>query len=94
MGLQQSILGAPPKRLGHGHPRLIVAEHPSASLPRPGVEAFARDLARVVTTRQAALLAVSADREFIRALGGQALTLDPKTGTMSKPGLLARLGLG
>ena len=44
--------------------------------------------------RQAALLAVSADREFIRALGGQALTLDPKTGTLSKPGLLARLGLG
>jgi len=75
-------------------PRLIVAEHPSASLPRPAVEAFARDLARIVTARQAALLALSADREFIRALGGQALTLDPKNGAVSKPGLLARLGLG
>jgi ABC-type transporter Mla maintaining outer membrane lipid asymmetry ATPase subunit MlaF len=75
-------------------PRLIVAEHPSASLPRPGVEAFARDLARVVTARQAALLAVSADRDFIRALGGLALTHDPKSGALSKPGLLARFGLG
>lgn len=75
-------------------PRLIVAEHPSASLPRPGVETFARDLARIVTARQAALLAVSADREFVRALGGLALTLDPKNGTLSKPGLLARFGLG
>jgi ABC-type transporter Mla maintaining outer membrane lipid asymmetry ATPase subunit MlaF len=75
-------------------PRLLVAEHPSATLPREGVQAFARDLARVVTARGAALLAISADREFTKALGGQALTLDPKNGALSRPGLLARLGLG
>jgi len=75
-------------------PRLLVAEHPSATLPREDVEAFARDLARVVTARGAALLAISADREFPNALGGQALTLDPKTAVLSRPGLLARLGLG
>ncbi len=75
-------------------PRLLVAEHPSATLPREGVQAFARDLARVVTARGAALLAISADREFTKALGGQALTLDPKNGVLSRPGLLARLGLG
>ena len=75
-------------------PRLVVAEHPTASLPRDAVTAFARDLARVVAARGAALLAISADREFIRALGGTALTLDPKTGALSRPGLLARLGLG
>jgi ABC-type transporter Mla maintaining outer membrane lipid asymmetry ATPase subunit MlaF len=75
-------------------PRLVVAEHPSASLPRPGVVPFARDLARIVTTRGVSLLAISADREFSKALGGTALTLDPRSGVLSRPGLLARLGLG
>lgn len=75
-------------------PRLLVAEHPSATLPRPGVDRFARDLARIVTARRAALLAISADREFTRALGGRALTLDPKNGVLARPGILARLGLG
>jgi rhamnose transport system ATP-binding protein len=75
-------------------PRLVVAEHPSASLPRPAVAGFARDLARIVARRGAALLAISADREFTRALGGTALVLDPRTGRLGKAGLLARLGLG
>lgn len=75
-------------------PRLIVAEHPSASLPRESVAAFARDLARIVAAREAALLAISADRDFTRALGGTRLVLDPKTGTLAGPGLLERLGLG
>lgn len=75
-------------------PRLVVAEHPSASLPREAVAGFARDLARIVAARGAALLAISADRDFTRALGGTALVLDPSTGVLSRPGLLARLGLG
>jgi ABC-type lipoprotein export system ATPase subunit len=75
-------------------PRLVVAEHPTATLPRDTVAGFARDLARAVTARGAALLAISADRDFTRALGGTVLTLDPKTGVLSRPGLLARLGLG
>jgi ABC-type lipoprotein export system ATPase subunit len=75
-------------------PRLLVAEHPSADLPRQAVTAFARDLARIVTGRGIGLLAVSADREFTRALGGTALTLDPATGRVSRPGFLSRLGLG
>lgn len=75
-------------------PRLVVAEHPSAPLPRAAVPGFANDLARVVAARGATLLSLSADREFTRALGGTALTLDPRTGTLARPGLLARLGLG
>ncbi|MEZ5291812.1 MAG: hypothetical protein R2745_12060 [Vicinamibacterales bacterium] len=74
-------------------PSLIVAEHPSASLPRGEVAPFARDLARLVTARGAALLAVSADREFSAALGGTALRLNPATGEVSRGGLLERLGL-
>lgn len=75
-------------------PKLVVAEHPSASLPRHSVAGFARDLARIVAARGSALLAISADREFTRALGGTALILDPTTGVLARPGLLARLGLG
>lgn len=107
VGIARTVLDTPVReagpevvqrvRLGRAlalDPRLVVAEHPSASLPRPGVEGFARDLARIVSARGASLLAISADREFTRALGGTALTLDPKTGVLSRPGLLARLGLG
>ena len=75
-------------------PRLVVAEHPTASLPRQAVEPFARDLARIVAQRGAGLLAISADREFVRALGGTTLTLNLTTGALARPGLLARLGLG
>jgi ABC-type methionine transport system ATPase subunit len=75
-------------------PRLLVAEHASASLPRREVAGFARDLAAIAARRRLAVLAVSADREFVRALGGTALTLDPASGVLSRPGLLARLGLG
>lgn len=75
-------------------PKLIVAEHPTATLPRAAVPAFARDLARIVSARRAALLAISADQEFARALGGTRLVLDPRTGELAPPGLLARLGLG
>lgn len=100
--LEQRVRDAAPEvvqrvRLGRAvalNPRLVVAEHPSATLPRDAVPAFARDLARVVAGRQAALLSISADREFTKVLGGLTLTLDPKTGTLSRPGLLARLGLG
>ena len=57
-------------------------------------QAFARDLARD-RGRGAApgCSAISADREFVRALGGTALTLDPTSGVLTRPGLLARLGL-
>ena len=60
----------------------------------PRAVAFARDLARVVAGRRPALLSISADREFTKALGGLALSHDPKTGALSRPGFLARLGLG
>jgi ABC-type sulfate/molybdate transport systems ATPase subunit len=74
-------------------PRLLVAEHPSAPLPREAVAPFARDLAAIAARRGLGVLAFSADREFTKALGGTALMLDPVTGTLSRPGLLARWGL-
>jgi ABC-type uncharacterized transport system ATPase subunit len=74
-------------------PRLLVAEHPSQTLPREAVAAFARDLAAIAARRGMAVLAVSADREFTRALGGTVLTLDAASGVLSRPGFLSRLGL-
>jgi ABC-type methionine transport system ATPase subunit len=74
-------------------PRLLIAEHPSATLPREEVAPFAGDLASIAARRNLGVLAVSMDQAFIRALGGTALTLDATTGALSKPGLLARLGL-
>ena len=75
-------------------PRLLVAEHPSASLPREAVARFARDLAAIAVRRGLGVLAVTADRDFVRALGGATFTLDPASGVLARPGLLARLGLG
>jgi hypothetical protein len=57
------------------------------------VAPFARDLAAIAVRRGLGVLAISADRDFVRALGGTALTLDPASGALARPGLLARLGL-
>lgn len=72
-------------------PSLVIAEHPSASLPRDAVAGFARDLARIAGSRRLTLVAISADRDFIKALGGTVLSVDPSSGVVSRPGLLERL---
>jgi predicted ABC-type transport system involved in lysophospholipase L1 biosynthesis ATPase subunit len=63
-------------------PRLLLAEHPSASLPREQVKAYAVDIARVARLRSTAVLALTADETFANALGGQVLTLEPATGVL------------
>jgi predicted ABC-type transport system involved in lysophospholipase L1 biosynthesis ATPase subunit len=88
--LQQSVRQSPPEvvarvRLARAlalDPIVLLAEHPSASLPREHVKAFAADLARVARDRQLAVLAVTADEAFATALGGQVLTHEPATGAV------------
>jgi putative ABC transport system ATP-binding protein len=63
-------------------PSVLLAEHPSATLPRAAVNAFASDLSRVARARQLAVLAMTADDAFARALGGQVLTHEPATGAL------------
>jgi len=63
-------------------PRVLLAEHPSASVPRPSVRAFAADLRRVTLERRIALVAVTADQDFAGALGGDRLVLEPATGRL------------
>jgi ABC-type lipoprotein export system ATPase subunit len=64
------------------NPAIVLMEHPSATLPRDTVKAFAADVRRVARTRNLAVLAVSADDAFVSGLGGQFLTLEPATGAL------------
>ena len=63
-------------------PRLLLAEHPSATLPRDTVARFATDLGRIARARSLAVLAITADEAFARPLGGQLLTHEPATGAL------------
>ncbi len=72
-------------------PKMLIAEHPSASLPRDVVAAFGADLARAAQSRGLALLAITADEVFARALGGTRLDLVAATGELRAPGILKKL---
>ncbi len=63
-------------------PRLVLAEHPSASLPRDAVDRVARDLARLAAARSLAVLAITADDQFAKALGGTVLRHDAASGEL------------
>ena len=72
-------------------PKLLVAEHPSSTLPRDAVAAFGADLVRVAKARGLALLVITADEVLAKAVGGQRLELVPATGELRPPGLLKKL---
>ncbi len=66
-------------------PSLLLAEHPTATLPRETVKAFAADLGQVARARRLAALVITADNAFADALGGRRLTLDPASGAFRAP---------
>lgn len=72
-------------------PALVLAEHPSATLPREAVSDFARDVSRVARTRGIGLVALSADKELIRALDATPLVVEPATGRVRKQSFWERL---
>src|SRR2546426_5313559 len=72
-------------RLGRAvalNPRLLLAEHPNASVPAADVTAFAVDYRQVVTRRGIASLTLTADRAFAAAVADEVLTLQPATGEL------------
>jgi ABC-type transporter Mla maintaining outer membrane lipid asymmetry ATPase subunit MlaF len=76
-------------RLGRAlalEPRVLLAEHPNASLAGKDVLAFAADLSRVVAGRQIASLVITADQAFARAVAEQVFTLQPATGELRGAG--------
>jgi ABC-type lipoprotein export system ATPase subunit len=65
-------------------PRLLLAEHPTASLSADDTKAFAADISRVVRTRRLTTIVLTADRGFAAAVGGDVLTLQPATGALAR----------
>jgi putative ABC transport system ATP-binding protein len=63
-------------------PAILLLEHPTADLPRGDVEPFARAARAAAARRDAAVVSLTADDEFARAVATRVLTLDWATGTL------------
>jgi ABC-type transporter Mla maintaining outer membrane lipid asymmetry ATPase subunit MlaF len=63
-------------------PKVLIAEHPNATLPSEDASAFAADIARIVEARGIASVIVTADHGFARAVAREVLTLEPATGVL------------
>ncbi len=66
-------------------PRLLLAEHPTASLSADDTPAFAADFSRVVQARGLSTIVLTADRVFGSAMTRDVLTLQPATGVLAAP---------
>jgi putative ABC transport system ATP-binding protein len=72
-------------RLGRAlalNPRVLLAEHPTASLERAEADQFARDMSRIVSARGMAAVYVTADRAFAQQAADEIVTLKPATGEL------------
>jgi len=72
-------------------PAVLLVEHPTATMPRDRVPGFGVDLGRLARARQLALLAITADEEFARALEGTRLTHQPVTGECQPSGFWSKI---
>jgi simple sugar transport system ATP-binding protein len=72
-------------------PRLLIAEHPSAALPRDVVGGFGADLGKAARGRGIALLAITADDSIAKAMGGSRLELVQATGELRAMSRIRRL---
>ena len=72
-------------RLGRAlalRPRVLLAEHPNASLNPESLPEFAADLSAVVSARALTSLVLTADRTFAGAVASTVLELNPATGEL------------
>ena len=63
-------------------PRVLLAEHPSASLDRADADQLARDMSRIVSSRAMAAVYITADREFAQQAADEIVMLKPATGEL------------
>ena len=63
-------------------PRVLLAEHPNATLPVQEAPTFAADFSRIIEGRGLAALVLTADRTFAGAVSERVLTLEPATGEL------------
>ena len=72
-------------RLGRAlalRPRVLLVEHPTASLERADADALAADMSRVVSARGIAAVYITADRAFAERAADEIVTLRPATGDL------------
>lgn len=65
-------------------PGLLLLEHASASVARDRVTRLGADIAAVAEARRAAVVALTADEAFARAVAARVLTLQPATGALKE----------
>ena len=64
-------------------PPVLLAEHPNAAIPPADAGPLAVDLTSIAASRGLAMVVLTADREFARAVCKQVLTLEPATGRLA-----------
>lgn len=69
------------RALGPG-PRVLLAEHPNASISADDVAGFASDYARIVSTRGLTSVVLTADTSFATSVATRVLSLQPATGEL------------
>ena len=69
------------RALGPG-PRMLLAEHPNASISADDVAGFASDYARIVSTRGLTSVVLTADTSFATSVATRVLSLQPATGEL------------
>jgi len=63
-------------------PRVLLAEHPNAVLPREEASKFAAEFARITAHRAMAALVITADPAFARVVASRVLEVQPATGVL------------
>jgi len=64
-------------------PAIVLLEHPTAQMPPDEVKPYGRAVHALAARRGAALVALTADRTFARAVADRVLTLDAATGKLT-----------
>ena len=64
-------------------PKLLVLEHPTATLPEPSRAAFGADIVAVADARTLATLVITEDREWAGLVAKRVLVLNGATGELA-----------
>jgi ABC-type ATPase involved in cell division len=75
-------------------PRIVLSEHPNASLTSDELASFAVDYSRIIARRGLASVVLTADFAFAAAVAARILTLQPATGELKPRSAWRRLFIG
>jgi len=63
-------------------PKVLLAEHPNATLSADEALALGTDMSRIIEARGVASIVLTADQSFARAVAKEVLVLEPATGAL------------